>query len=616
MKIHNDTITNISEQLSDGLIFITKNRKYGLFNKKAREITGLSMTNLSSHGEGMLKKGDIVIIVDNSLGKDDGNLSSKDLESINIHDKSIKQGYSLLAIGVYGNKHFEPIYKYTESNNITDYFKLYKNYLGFNINAEINYIDNLLSITVNNITHSIKYYNAIGHMVVLDSKTGSIKFFQNIGYTIRNESINEILSGKQYEGKGLTTDMSVIGKDIEDIIEKNELTTTIDTALKNQDFKIMSKVYEINKRPVLCSIKTIATQGKTEGVLLLINDLSKMEELLHDRNNIIKNIEKSINYKSTFYSNLPLNSFDEFVGNDPDILKIKHLAFRASKMTFNVLITGESGTGKSQLAYEIHRLANPGKPYVEVNCSSISPNLFESELFGYVSGAFTGASTKGKIGYFEKANGGTIFLDEIGELQPELQVKLLYVIQNKVIFKVGSTDPTPIDVRIITATHQDLNKKIKCGTFRQDLFYRLNVFPILIPPLRNRKGDFYLLINKIMERICESYNIEPKVFSGEALSKITAYSWPGNVRELENIISRAVALCETKTLYPEYIILPESKDNNITSLEQQLSIKERDVLLETLKMFNWNNKKTYEYLNVSKTVFYKKLKDHEIKKES
>jgi transcriptional regulator with PAS, ATPase and Fis domain len=615
MKLNNDVITNISEQLSDGLIFITKNRKYGLFNKRAREITGLSMTNLSSHGKGRLEKGDIVIIADNSLGEDDGNLNPEDLKVININNSNIRKGCAILAIGVYMNKHFKPAYKYSESNNMTDSFRLEESYLGFNITSEINYADSLLSITANNITHSIKYYNALGHMVILDSKTGNIKFFQNIGYTIRHESIKEILNGIPYDAKGLSTDICVIGKDLEEVIEKNELTEAIDNALKEHDFKIMSKVYEINKRPVLCSIKTISTEKDIQGVLLLINDLSKMEDLLHDRNSIIENIEKSISHKSTYYSNLPLGSFNEFVGNDPDILKVKHLAFRASKTKFNVLITGESGTGKSQLAYEIHSLADKDKPYVEVNCSSISPNLFESELFGYVSGAFTGASAKGKIGYFEKANGGTIFLDEIGELQPELQVKLLYVIQNKVIYKVGSTDPTPIDVRIITATHQDLNEKITEGTFRQDLFYRLNVFPIYIPPLRKRKGDFYLLINKIMERICQSYNIKPKVFSGAALSKITSYSWPGNVRELENVISRAIALCETITIYPEYIILPKVDERINTTLNEQLSLKEKEIITETLSMFNGNNKKAYEYLDISKTVFYKKLKEYEIKKD-
>ena len=376
----------------------------------------------------------------------------------------------------------------------------------------------------------------------------------------------------------------------------------------------MSKVYEINKRPVLCSIKTITIDNCIEGVLLNIDDLSNMDKLLNDRNVIIENIEKSVSYMNKFYSNLPTGSFEEFVGNSPAMLKVKHLAYRASKMKFNILLTGESGTGKSQLAYEIHKLAMPNKPFVEVNCSSIAPSLFESELFGYVGGAFTGASSKGKIGYFEKANGGTLFLDEIGELPPELQVKLLYVIQKKVIYKVGSTDPTPIDVRIITATHQDLEKKIKDGSFRQDLYYRLNVFPVEIPPLRSRKSDFYLLMNKLMERICESYSIEPKVFSGEALNKITHYSWPGNVRELENIISRCIALCETKTIYADYIMLPKEDDH--LNLHQQLAAKEKEIIVDTLKMFDGNKKRTYEFLDLSKTVFYKKLNDYNVRTSS
>lgn len=167
------------------------------------------------------------------------------------------------------------------------------------------------------------------------------------------------------------------------------------------------------------------------------------------------------------------------------------MAWKAANSRFNVILTGESGTGKSKLAREIHNAGeDPGSPFIEVNCNAIAPTLFESELFGYVRGAFTGAKSEGNVGYFEAADGGTIFLDEIGEIPPEIQVKLLHVLQNKIIYRVGSSKPVKVDVRVIAATNKNLEEEVAMGRFRQDLFYRINVFPIDIPPLRERKADF------------------------------------------------------------------------------------------------------------------------------
>jgi len=205
------------------------------------------------------------------------------------------------------------------------------------------------------------------------------------------------------------------------------------------------------------------------------------------------------------------------------------ISFKSSNTKFNVIITGESGTGKSLIARLIHEKNNKHSPFVEVNCNAIAPTLFESELFGYVGGAFTGALSSGRSGFFENANGGTIFLDEIGDLPLEIQVKLLHVLQNKIIYRVGSSKPIPIDVRVIAATNKKLEEEVLNGTFRQDLYYRINVFPIHMPPLREHKSDLYTLINRILNKICTRYDIELKQFSGEALDKLIRYDWPGNV---------------------------------------------------------------------------------------
>ncbi len=274
---------------------------------------------------------------------------------------------------------------------------------------------------------------------------------------------------------------------------------------------------------------------------------------------------------------------------------------------------GKSGTGKSKLARQIHNSSNPKAPFVEVVCNAIAPSLIESELFGYAPRAFTGADPGGRIGYFEKANGGTIFLDEIGEIPLEIQVKLLHVLQNKRIYRVGSTTPVDVDVRVITATNRDLEEEVKQGRFRQDLYYRINVFPIHIPALRERKRDLYILANSVLEDLCRKYDMEMKQFSEEALDVISGYDWPGNVRELENIIERAITVCDGRIVYSENLMIrPEARVNS--TLKERLEADERKIIEDTLFKNNDDRKKTMDELGLSRTVFYEKLKKYEISK--
>lgn len=296
------------------------------------------------------------------------------------------------------------------------------------------------------------------------------------------------------------------------------------------------------------------------------------------------------------------------------MIVVKNLAYKASKTKFNVLLTGESGTGKSKLAREIHDLWNPEKPFVEVNCSAIAESLFESELFGYVPGAFTGATSRGKVGYLEEADGGTIFLDEIGELPWNIQVKLLYVLQYKRIYRVGSTKPINIDVRIIMATNRNLEEEVKKGNFRQDLYYRINVFPIDIPPLREHKRDLYVLANSILTKCCQKYDMPEKQFSEEALEVMGNYDWPGNVRELENIIERATIICDGGLIYSEHLMLHEEVKRAGT-LKEHIDFYEKQLIKDALYKHNNDRKKAMEELGISKTVFYEKLKKYQIDEE-
>lgn len=250
--------------------------------------------------------------------------------------------------------------------------------------------------------------------------------------------------------------------------------------------------------------------------------------------------------------------FQGIIGKSSGFIKALDLAKRVSTSVANVFICGESGTGKEVIAKAIHNMGpRKGKPFVAINCSSIPENLLESELFGHSKGAFTGAADK-KIGLFEEAEGGTLFLDEIGDLSLPLQAKLLRVLQERKIKRIGENQFRSIDVRILSATHKDLRKEVMDGRFREDLFFRLNVIQIKIPPLRERKEDVVPLAEFFLRKFIALNNAKVKGFSKPALEKLMDYSWPGNVRELENAVERAVVLSTS-----DYIVnedLPDQEE--------------------------------------------------------
>ena len=254
-------------------------------------------------------------------------------------------------------------------------------------------------------------------------------------------------------------------------------------------------------------------------------------------------------------------------------------------------------------------------------CIRDSPrDLFESELFGYMGGAFTGALSGGKPGYFEQADGGTIFLDEIGEIPMSAQVKLLYAIQNKRFYRVGATKPTNVDVRILSATNQDLWKAVREGRFREDLYYRINVFSLRIPPLRERISDLYLLSRSLTESVCAQYGIPPTKLSGSAVEKLLQHTWPGNIRELGNVIERAVAVCESSIIGPEEIELSpvgarptEAAPVLSGPLKAQLEYAEEQALLRALAAAEGDKRRAMELLEMKKSSFYERLQHYGIK---
>ena len=304
-------------------------------------------------------------------------------------------------------------------------------------------------------------------------------------------------------------------------------------------------------------------------------------------------------------------SFGRMTGKSRGMLKVYSLIKKTAETAANVLILGESGTGKELVARAIHENSsrNDG-PFVIINCGGIPENLLESELFGYMKGSFTGAYSD-KAGLFEVADKGTIFLDEIGELSPFLQVKLLRVVQEKTFRRVGGSRDISVDVRIISATNQNLEERVKKDDFREDLFYRLNVIPVEVPPLRERKEDIPLLVDYFMEKYSKEYNKEIKKISPYAMGLLVEYPFPGNVRELENIIERSVALETTNIILPENLEMataggaafPSADDIEIPEegidLNEEVATFERDLIKKALQKTGGSKTKAAKLLKVS-----------------
>lgn len=283
---------------------------------------------------------------------------------------------------------------------------------------------------------------------------------------------------------------------------------------------------------------------------------------------------------------------------------------KVCRKNVTIVLTGESGTGKSFLAKRIHSNSKRAEgPFVAVNCAAIAYNLIESELFGYEEGAFTGARKGGKIGYFEMAENGTLFLDEISELPLKLQGKLLEVLQDGTFYRVGGTKKIQANVRLIVATNRNLEQLVKDNKFREDLFYRINVFPIHLPPLRERVEDLYGIVQDALPGICNRLEIEPLMLSMGAFDKLSAYNWPGNIRELENVLEKAAVLAEGGIIHGDDIVIEGAMnvDYASKSLKKRMEEYEKSIIEDTLAMFKGNRRQAAEYLQLSKTNMFDKI---------
>jgi Nif-specific regulatory protein len=308
-------------------------------------------------------------------------------------------------------------------------------------------------------------------------------------------------------------------------------------------------------------------------------------------------------------------SFSNIMGNSRKMQEIFHLITQVAKSNANVLLLGESGTGKELVANAIHyNSLRAGKPLVKVNCAALPANLVEAELFGYEKGAFTGADQQ-KAGKFELASGGSIFLDEIGSLPLESQGKLLRVLQERELERLGGTKTLKVNVRLIAATNRDLAGAVEKGAFRSDLFYRLNVYPIYLPLLREREADVLLLADYFLERYAEEYGKDIRRISTPAIDALVRYHWPGNVRELENCIERAVLLCEDQVIHSYHLppTLQTAEDTGTQqtqSLGEAMETFERELLIDALKTSRGNMSRAAKALRTTERIFGYKVKKH------
>jgi transcriptional regulator with GAF, ATPase, and Fis domain len=389
----------------------------------------------------------------------------------------------------------------------------------------------------------------------------------------------------------------------------------VSDALSDSQFKTSESVLALRLSSVMCA--PLVSQGLAQGALYVGNDRVKglfernqldvlsifaSQASLILQNALLLNALRAD--KEKLVAELKDKRFGEIIGACPSMLEVFRKLQKVATTDISVLITGETGTGKELIAREIHRRSNRATgPFVVINCGAIPENLIESELFGHVKGAFTGAIAS-RPGKFQAANTGTLFLDEIGELPLNLQVKLLRALQERVVFRVGDSKPEKVDIRVVAATNRVLEEEIRAGRFREDLYYRLNVVNIYLPPLRERGDDVLIIAKALLSKHAEELGTHVQGFTPQALAAIKKSPWPGNIRQLENRIKKALVLCDKSLLGPEDLDLGKEAESPILPLEKAKEEFQRKYVLDVLERNNGNRTQTARDLGVDpRTIF-------------
>jgi PAS domain S-box-containing protein len=448
---------------------------------------------------------------------------------------------------------------------------------------------------------------------VIEATSDSIYVTDGEGNTLRINSACERITG-------LRKDV-VIGMNMREIVEKGMISAscTLEVLRTKSPTTILQRVKD-GKVVIVTGTPIFDENGRIWRVVSCTRDITELNRLKNE-------LEWERRWKDQYFSELVNTKVEHlsrgdgtFIARSEEMKKIVELAMRVARTDSTVLVMGESGVGKEVIAKFIHENGpRRKKAFMKINCAAIPESLLESELFGYEPGAFTGAISKGKNGLIELADGGTLFLDEIGEMPLALQAKLLQVLQERTFFRVGGNRPIEVDIRIIAATNRDLKKLVAEGKFREDLYYRLNVIPIFIPPLRERREDIPLLIFKFLKQFNSKYGL-CRSFSNEAVDLLTKYSWPGNVRELQNLVEQMVVLACEDVILPEHLPdhirngQPKDKNNKINisgiiSFQEAVEEVEKQLFLSAYERCH-NTYQTAKMLGVSQPTVVRKLKKY------
>ena len=431
-------------------------------------------------------------------------------------------------------------------------------------------------------------------------------FFHMAGMVVVDEKSRIVFVEEAYaKSRGLDPE-KVKGHYIKDIIPTSRLPVVVESSKP-----ILGDIFFYEGKTVICNRYPLIKDGAVigamsyqvfEGVEKLFDSIRELQDQLGYYK------EKMKKYVGVRYSLV------DTIGSSPGAIEIRTAVLKAANSNATVLIQGETGTGKELVAHALHQESQRSSySFVKLNCAAIPQELIESELFGYEEGAFTGALKGGKKGKFELADKGTLFLDEISQLSMAAQAKLLRVLQEKEVERIGGREPIPVNVRIIVATNDNLEELLKLGTFRADLYYRLNVIPIRVPPLRERKSDIPLLVNSFVEKYGEQAGVGLVSIEDDAMDLLMEYDWPGNIRELEHAIERAINLCYFNVLelaHFEWLPPKVQKKKKIIagkSIQDARAASEKEVILNALQATQGNKKKAAELLGIARPLLYQKM---------